>query len=458
MRTSENSGFQSDSDIDEDCPNQNIYITSESSDDSDFLYDDSSEESLDECFEEMGAIGKDSNSKYSETAILTSFILKHNLSKNASKDLTKLVKCLSKNKKTPTLSDILAFSGIAIYNIFHYCGKCGYVFSPINSNEFQCKTVNCNGLRYKGSLNKQGEAKYPRNKFLIADIKTSLKDLLEKKEIWNVIAYRKKIAKKRNHHENKADIIFAKEYQKLSKEGQFLWHEFNISAQFNTDGVEIFQSSSVKIWPIYIAINELNITPVNIRCARDNMILVGVWQGKGQPPHYQYIHKFSEDMSKLFHDGFPVKINDKIEIVRICVILGSMDLPAKAKVLNMTQFNGSFGCSTCEIEGLRVKKGRGTVQVYPHKPVGEKANLRSNEEINMVIAPRATLSKRIKGIIGYSGLMIMPLFDLVIGVVPDYMHGSLLGATKLLPQLWFSSTNSKKSHFISNRKNKQTNG
>ena len=47
MRTSENSGFQSDSDIDEDCPNQNIYITSESSDDSDFLYDDSLEESLD---------------------------------------------------------------------------------------------------------------------------------------------------------------------------------------------------------------------------------------------------------------------------------------------------------------------------------------------------------------------------------------------------------------------------
>ena len=63
----------------------------------------------------------------------------------------------------------------------------------------------------------------------------------------------------------------------------------------------------------------------------------------------------------------------------------------------------------------------------------------------MVIAPRATLSKRLKGIIGYSGLMIMPLFDLVIGTAPDYMHGSLLGATKLLLQLWFSSTNSKES-------------
>ena len=152
------------------------------------------------------------------------------------------------------------------------------VFLLINSSEFQCKTVNCNGLRNKGSLKKREEGKYLRNKFVIADIKTSLKDLQEKKEIWNVIACRKKITKERNHHENKADKILSKEYQKLNKEGQFLCHEFSISAQFNTDGLEIFQSSSLKICPIYIAINEFL---VNIRFARDNMILLGVWQGTG---------------------------------------------------------------------------------------------------------------------------------------------------------------------------------
>ena len=48
MKTSENSRFQSDSDIDEDCLNEKIYITSESNDDSDFFYENSSEESLDE--------------------------------------------------------------------------------------------------------------------------------------------------------------------------------------------------------------------------------------------------------------------------------------------------------------------------------------------------------------------------------------------------------------------------
>ena len=52
-----------------------------------------------------------------------------------------------------------------------------------------------------------------------------------------MIASRKKIAKKRNHDENKAGIVFATEYQKLGKEGQFLWHELNISPQSNTDGV-----------------------------------------------------------------------------------------------------------------------------------------------------------------------------------------------------------------------------
>ena len=147
---------------------------------------------------------------------LTSFILKHNLSKKAGNDLTKLVNFFSKNQKTSALSDILPHPGKAKYNLFHYYGKCGHVIAPINSNDFQCKTVICNGLRYKASLNKQQEGKYPRNKLLITDIKISLKNLLEKKEMWNVIAHRVKIVKERNNHE----MIFAKEYQKLSKEEQ----------------------------------------------------------------------------------------------------------------------------------------------------------------------------------------------------------------------------------------------
>ena len=42
----------------------------------------------------------------------------------------------------------------------------------------------------------------------------------------------------------------------------------------------------------------------------------------------------------------------------------------------------------------------------------------------------------------------MPWFDVVLGMVPDYMHGCLLGVTKTLLYKWFSSTNHKHPYFI----------
>ena len=38
----------------------------------------------------------------------------------------------------------------------------------------------------------------------------------------------------------------------------------------------------------------------------------------------------------------------------------------------------------------------------------------------------------INGVIGHSGLLAMPWFDYVLGMVPEYMHGSLLGVKKTL--------------------------
>ena len=43
-----------------------------------------------------------------------------------------------------------------------------------------------------------------------------------------------------------------------------------------------------------------------------------------------------------------------------------------------------------------------------------------------------------------NSLALMPWFDIVLGMVPDYMHGCLLGITKTLLYKWFSSTNYKK--------------
>ena len=70
--------------------------------------------------------------------------------------------------------------------------------------------------------------------------------------------------------------------------------------------------------------------------------------------------EFGHEMSKLYFDGtlIDLKGNYGMQTVKFGVFLGSMDLPAECKILNMTQFNASSGCSTCEEPGECVKQGK----------------------------------------------------------------------------------------------------
>lgn len=81
------------------------------------------------------------------------------------------------------------------------------------------------------------------------------------------------------------DIVDGVGYRELCEEGQFLESVENISVIFNSDGIPLYASSKVKLWPIFMAINE---EPLSQRFARDNMILAGIWQGKSSPPFQLY--------------------------------------------------------------------------------------------------------------------------------------------------------------------------
>lgn len=58
---------------------------------------------------------------------------------------------------------------------------------------------------------------------------------------------------------------------------------------------------------------------------------------------------------------------------------------------------------------------------------------------------------RVKGFYDVTPLAKLPWFDLVLGIVPDYMHGVLLGVTKQLLNLWLSPSRYKKPWFIGNK-------
>ena len=381
----------------------------------------------------------------SASMCVLSYILRYNISRDASSELMKLFSVLKIDSVNS--SDIDFASNSSEYEVFHYCSDCSKVF-PNDPDIYICGSTKCENLRYQGNLLAQLKSvRQPRTSFISANIETQIKSLLERKGMWKNITDMKQAAFSYTG-ENICDIIHGSAYQAMTREGKFLHGETNISCIFNTDGVPLYSSSNVKLWPIFLAINEL---PPMHRFSRDNLILAGIWQGKKNPPFREYLGAFSSKINHLFENGIAVCVDHQKITVKVTVCCGTMDLQAKAYVLNMSMHNGKHGCSTCEEEGKVVKKGKGHCRVYPYKNENNRPDIRKDEDIKQSIAPRATPSQRIKGICGESGISNMLCFDLVDGMLPDYMHGVLMGAVKNLLYLWLSPTNSKQPWFIGNK-------
>lgn len=115
--------------------------------------------------------------------------------------------------------------------------------------------------------------------------------------------------------------------------------------------------------------------------------------------------------------------------------------------LNMTMHNGQFGCISCEEPGQHVQQGRGGARTYAHKTPDQKPAMRTSDKLKQQ-AINASDRNRVQGIKGPTGLSTMHWFDLVNGIVPDYMHGVLMGVTKALLAKWFSAKNSGRGYFL----------
>ena len=96
------------------------------------------------------------------------------------------------------------------------------------------------------------------------------------------------------------DITDGTAYQKLDTDNNQTPDEaLNLTALCNTDRINLYSSSKIELWPIFLAINELS--PA-LRFSRDNIILPGIWQGKGKPPFQHFIEAFSNELNKLSCD------------------------------------------------------------------------------------------------------------------------------------------------------------
>lgn len=97
-------------------------------------------------------------------------------------------------------------------------------------------------------------------------------------------------------------------------------------------------------------------TAVDKRIQRENTILAGLWFGDDKPIPHLFLGVFEPELRTLFNgiNLYLMHINQQI-FIRVVLLCGTCDLPAKYAFLNFQQYNGTYGCSVCKIKTEKTK-------------------------------------------------------------------------------------------------------
>ncbi len=304
----------------------------------------------------------------------------------------------------------------------YYCKNC---FTSVDAECVTCPNKFC--LKTLDSTSKSYHLQIP--------VAAQLQTLFKRKDFIEGLKYKqhrhKKVA------QNIEDIYDGEIYSKLSQPGEILSLPFNISFTWNTDGVPVFKSSKLSLWPIYLMVNEL---PPKMRKKRENMVCAGFWFGESKPFMPSFCSNLHSQLKEFEENGLNVTINDQIKKIKTVLICGTADLPARSAMLNMVQFNGKFGCLHCKQQGStwRTEKG-GNVHIFPFQHLDPAGPARTHRDCARDAIQATREGKRVNGLNGPSFLLDLKYYDFVHGTGIDYMHGVLLGITKRFLDLWFST-------------------
>ena len=242
-------------------------------------------------------------------------------------------------------------------------------------------------------------------------------------EYWNELQYPFVRETKENVLSDVHDGSIVKE---LMKPGNFLAVPEHAALMMNTDGVQPFKSSKHSMWPVYFSVRNL---PPEIRFNEKFQIIAGVWFGPKKPDMSLFLKPTIKKLNHIMYNGIEVDTPIGIKQVKAIVLLGIFDLPAKATVVNMKQFNGEYGCLYCVDSGEVLHR---SVRVYPpsapHHP-------RTEQDIIESAAKAEAQGSAVFGIKGHS--VLYGVISLPYGIPIDYMHSVLEGVVKSLMVFWF---------------------
>ena len=342
-----------------------------------------------------------STSQREKRLAILSYINRMKLSGTASEFLIDLLKLLGENESLENCKSLKAGFVEADVMFHDYCAKCERPF-PADTDTFVCATDGCNELRFDGTVNEQYQKKR-KSYFASVSLASQLTEIAQRCKLF---------------------------------EGS----DKSVTLTMNTDGVPLYNSSSVSLWPVFCSINEL---PPAERFLTQNLVIWGLWQGKGKPNFKTYLQPLVDELNKL-QEGVIVGQHEVKAILTCC----TMDLQAKAQVMEMSPHNGQYACITCEVQGSVFEQGKGHCKAFPFEtdiPKRTVESILNNAENNL---NNSSTTSHVKGIKGVSVLLGIDNFDPVSSLVPEYMHGVLLGTAKKLLTLWFKKSSSKEPFYL----------
>jgi hypothetical protein len=233
-----------------------------------------------------------------------------------------------------------------------------------------------------------------------------------------------------------------------------------LSFLINTDGISLSNSSNLTIWPVYLVINEV---PIESRFLIDNVILAAMSTGEKKPNFNLLLQSVVKQLKRLEY-GTSVCFADKEHEIKFFLMAGIFDKPARYGVLNMIQFNGSFGCTKCLQEGKNIKHNDtsmieclyhyfifiksyfldGTSHVYPYNNDDPSGPKRTDDSYEIHLQEVINTKTDIYGVKGPCILSNCKYFKPISSTCIDYMHSVLEGVIKKLFTHWFDSKYSSK--------------
>ncbi|XP_017274798.1 uncharacterized protein LOC108237695 isoform X2 [Kryptolebias marmoratus] len=342
--------------------------------------------------------------------LLLTFILKHDLSKAATKDLLDLLSLVVPGC-IPSSLQLLKKHLTDCDNkpeIHFYCSKCAnYLGVEPGAECGVCQQ----GLSQKSLLEK---AYY----FLVMPLESQLRNILAR--------VHSKLGEHLTKDASISDVNTGGEYKHKRQEG-------SVTLTFKCDSSPLLSSSKLSVWPILCTINEL---PFVERC--QNVLLHTLWFGREKPPVQCFFTPFINELHKLSHEGLIWRDGTGLEVsTRVTAEICVCDSTIRSMLQNFQPFEAEFGCGFCYHKGELVQKGRAFSRVYPiQADVCDLRHMAETEQLAELVIENDYPQGQM-GVKGQSPLLLLPSFDIIKGFIPDYMHCFCLGVVPEFVNLWF---------------------